>query len=92
MIKTIKHKGLREFYEKGTRRGINPQQAMRIQDVLTRLDLAECPEDMDAPGLRWHALKGKMAGYYAVSISGNWRIIFRFEGNAPVDVNLVDYH
>lgn len=92
MIKSFKHKGLRQFFEKGTRRGINPQWASRIQDLLTLLNVATCPDDMDAAGFNLHPLKGKLAGFYAVSVTGNWRIIFRFEDDEPTDVDLLDYH
>jgi len=44
------------------------------------------------PGLRLHALKGKLKGHHAVSVSGNWRVTFRFEGPDSVDVDYLDYH
>ncbi len=47
---------------------------------------------MDLPGYRLHPLKGKFAGYWSVSISGNWRIIFRLEGGDTHDVDYLDYH
>ena len=64
-----------------------------IDRLLTRLDAAATPADMDFPGLRLHPLKGERAGFYAVDVSGNWRLIFRFDedGNAE-DIDLVDYH
>lgn len=92
MIGSIKHKGLRQFHQSGTRRGLNPQWATRIRDVLAFLDAATCPEEMDIAGLNLHPLRGKYAGFYALSITGNWRIIFRFENGQPIDVDLVDYH
>ena len=56
------------------------------------LETAFTVEDMNLPGLKLHQLKGERAGFYAVSVSGNWRVIFRFEEGAPVDVDLIDYH
>ena len=47
---------------------------------------------MNLPGYRLHPLKGKMKGHYAVSVSGNWRVTFRFKDGAAVDVDYVDYH
>ncbi len=47
---------------------------------------------MDLPGFRLHPLKGDLAGYWAVTVSGNWRIVFRFAGTDATDVDLVDYH
>lgn len=92
MIKTIKHKGLRQFYEKGTRRGINPQWAARLRDILVFLDAAFVSEDMNIPGLGFHPLRGNYDGFYSVSVNGNWRVIFKFEGNDVISVDLVDYH
>ena len=66
--------------------------ARRIRIILTRLDASASPRDMDLPGLRLHRLKGDLKDYWAVDVSGNWRIVFRFEDGAPCDVDLVDYH
>lgn len=55
-------------------------------------DAARTPAELDLPGLRLHPLKGKLAGYWSVSISANWRIIFRLEDGDVCDVELVDYH
>jgi len=74
------------------RRGVDARQADRIRRILDRLDAALRPEDMNLPGYRFHALKGDRKGMYAVSVSGNWRITFRFERGDAVDVNLEDYH
>ena len=73
-------------------RGISAQHAARIERMLDRLDAAAKPEDMDLPGYRFHPLKGDRKGVYAVSVSGNWRLTFRFEGEDATDVDLEDYH
>ena len=92
MIKSFKHKGLKGLYEKGRTRGINPQWLKRIRAVLARLDAARSPGDMDMPGLDLHPLKGELKGHWAVDVTGNWRITFRFEGEDAHDVDLTDYH
>jgi len=69
-----------------------PGQPKRIADILAHLDTAHDAADMDLPGYRLHPLKGDRKGYWAVSISGNWRIVFRFEDSNVFDVDLVDYH
>ncbi|KTT36310.1 Killer protein [Pseudomonas oryzihabitans] len=56
--------------------------------VLGVLDQAATPEEIDMPGCRLHPLKGNLAGYWSLSISGNWRVIFRFD---DVDTELLDY-
>lgn len=92
MIKTIKHKGLRNYYDTGNLSGIQAQHAKRLQLILTRLDASICPEDMDLPGLHLHKLKGQLKNFFAVTVQANWRIIFRFENTNAFDVNYIDYH
>ena len=92
MIRSFRHRGLRRFYERGDRSGIHPDWRGRVQDILTLLDAASSPEIMRVPGYRLHELKGNLAGYWSVTVSRNWRIIFRFEGGDAYDVNLIDYH
>jgi len=60
--------------------------------MLDRLDAATKPEDMNLPGYKFHPLKGDRKGTYAVSVSGNWRLTFGFDGQDAVNVNLEDYH
>ena len=60
--------------------------------MLVTLDEAECPEDMNVAGWRFHALKGAMKGRYAVDASGNWRLTFGWDGRHAIDVDLEDYH
>lgn len=88
MIKSFQHKGLRVFYESGSKRGIRADHAKRLSRVLSFLERAAVPNDVDIPGWELHDLKGKYAGFWSVTISGNWRVIFRFVGT---DVELVDY-
>ncbi len=92
MIKNVRHKGLKALHERGQAKGINPGWLKRVRAILARLDASAEPGDMDMPGLRLHALKGDFAGFHAVDVSGNWRIVFRFEGADAVDVDLIDYH
>ncbi len=92
MIRKIRHKGLRLLYEKDQTKGLQQEQIHRIRAVLARLEASSTPSDMDFPGLRLHPLTGDRKGFYAVDVSGNWRIIFRFEEGDAVDVDLIDYH
>lgn len=92
MIVSISHKGLAALHWKDQSKGVMQSLVKRLRQVLALLETAASVDDMDAPGLRLHALKGDMRGYYSVTVSGNWRVVFRFkEGNAE-DVDLVDYH
>ena len=92
MIRSFKHTGLEKFFEKGSKARIRPEHAVRLRLILARLHAARGPRDMDLPGLRLHALKGKQKGSWAVEVSGNWRLVFRFEGTDVVGVDYVDYH
>lgn len=92
MIKSFRHKGLQTFFETGSKAGIQPHHAARLRRQLARLDLAQAPADMNVPGWGLHALVGNLAGHYAVSVSGNWRLTFRFDGEDAVYVDYRDYH
>lgn len=92
MIKNFRHKGVERFFSKGDARGIQAQHAARITRILDLLDDASSAEQLDIPGFFLHPLKGTRKGEWAVSVSGNWRITFRFEGEDAIDVNLEDYH
>ena len=86
------HKGLRALYEEDHTRSLPQVLAPRIRRIVADLGAAIHPRDMDLPGYRLHPLKGDRAGQWAIRVSGNWRIVFRFEDGEAVDVDLVDYH
>ena len=92
MIITFNHQGLEGFFVKGSYKAIPAQYAARIERVLDRLDAIVMPEDMNLPGYKFHELKGKRKGVYSVSVTGNWRITFRFDGDNVIEVDLEDYH
>ncbi|MGA2022220.1 MAG: type II toxin-antitoxin system RelE/ParE family toxin [Candidatus Sulfotelmatobacter sp.] len=92
MIRSFKHRGLRRMYERDDRSGIRPDFADTIQEILTVLDDAASPRELDLPGYRLHPLKGDLKGFWSVTVRANWRIIFRFEGANAFDVELIDYH
>lgn len=93
MIKSFRHKGLRAFFEKGTTAGIQPAHAPRLARMLNRLNEAAEAQDMNLPGWKLHSLRGReLKGHYAVSVSGNWRMTFRFESGDVVLVDYQDYH
>ena len=92
MIKSLKHRGLKRLYEKGDKSGIRADQLETVNRILTLLDSATTPQGLDLPRYRLHPLKGEMNGYWVVTVSANWRIIFKFEDGNAVDVELIDYH
>jgi len=83
---------LQALYEGRTARRISPQHMGRLRDILAALDRSRGPDGMNLPGFRLHPLKGPLKGHYAVSVSGNWRVTFRFEDGAAADVDYLDYH
>jgi len=88
VIRSFKHKGLAKFFETGSKAGIQSAHAERLRLILGRLNAAVKAEDMGLPGLRLHPLRGERKGTWAVWVSGNWRVTFRFVG---ADVEVVDY-
>lgn len=93
VIRRIHHKGLRLLYQSGRTGKVPAQQVPRLRRILALLDVATSPDDFAGlPGLRPHPLKGQYAGFWAVSASGNWRVVFRFEEGEATDVDLVDDH
>jgi proteic killer suppression protein len=92
VIVSFRHKGLKLLFERGERRRVASEHVDKIERILARLDEASGPGSMDLPGFRLHPLKGELAGYWSVTVSGNWRIVFRFDGTDASDVDLVDYH
>lgn len=92
MIASFRHRDLERYFLTGDKMGIRPEHAARLRLVLGRLAAATSPKDMNLPGLRLHALKGKLKGRWSVTISGNWRITFGFEGKDAVFVDYEDYH
>ena len=93
MIKTFRHKGLQLFFELGSKAGVQPAHAAKLKRQLMTLNRAACPEEMDVPGWRLHPLRGlDLQGHWAVSVNGNWRMTFTFDGQDAVLVDYLDYH
>ena len=91
MIRSYRHKGLKRFAESGSKGGIQPKHADRLRRLLTALDAASVPQDMDAPGNKLR-LEGDLAHHWAVSVSVNWRLTFSFDGEDVILVDYQDYH
>lgn len=92
MIKTFAHKGIEAFFVKGSKAGIQAAHAARLARQLAQLHQAQSAQDMNLPGWRLHPLNGKLEGHWAVSVSGNWRLTFRFEDGDAILVDYQDYH
>ena len=92
MIESFKSRSLRRYWERGDERGIRPDWLKRVRIILDALDAAGRPEDLDLPGLGFHALRENRTGVFAVTVSRNWRVTFDWSGTGATDVDLEDYH
>ena len=92
MIRSFRHKGIRMFFESGSKAGIQAAHAARLRLQLGRLDTAAVPEEMNLPGWAFHKLGGTLQDHYAVTVNKNWRLTFAFQGRDAVLVDYVDYH
>jgi proteic killer suppression protein len=92
MIRSYRHKGLQRFAETGSKAGIQPAHDKRLRNLLSALDAASRPSDLNAPGYGLHPLSRGLEGHWAVRVSGNWRLTFSFEGEDAILVDYQDYH
>lgn len=94
MNENFKHKGLKRFWEKGDASKIPSEMIKRITMILDLLDsLEEVPQDLEPfRNLRPHPLKGDLEGFWSLDVTGNYRIIFRFENKNAYDIDLLDTH
>ena len=92
MIRNFSHKGVEKFFRTGSMAGIQPSHAPKLARQLARLNLAKTITDMNLPGWNLHPLKGKLSGHWAVSVSGNWRLVFEYIDGDALNVDYDDYH
>ncbi len=92
MIKTFRHKGLKQLFETGSHRGVPPQMAGRLTLQLDALNSAEALTDMNLPGYHLHELQGERKGTWTVRVRANWRLTFTFNNGDASDVDFEDYH
>ena len=92
MIRSIRHRGLKRLFQRGDASGVSAVHRIRIENILTLLNVATKPGDLDVPGYKLHPLKGEHKGYWSVTVTANWRITFRMEDGDVFDVDFVDYH
>ena len=92
MIRSFRSKALRRMAEQGDASKLSVTNVRRVETILARLDASLAAEDMNLPGYRFHGLKGRDKGRFAVDASGNWRITFAWDGEDAIEVDLEDYH
>jgi proteic killer suppression protein len=92
-IQSFRHKGLKRLFDEDDARGIQANFVGKLRDMLAAIDAASTVEEIALfPGWRLHRLKGDLAGHWSLTVSGNWRVVFRFESGDAFDLDLVDYH
>lgn len=92
MIESFKHKGLRQLFEDGNARGVNPDHVSKLKVILTVMNTAREIGDLDIATFRLHPLAGNLKGLWSITVRANWRVVFRFENGRARDVDLMDYH
>ena len=92
MIRSFRHAGLEKFFTTGSKAGIQPAHAKRLENQLIVLSRASEPSKMNVPGWNLHPLQGRLAGHWSVKVNGNWRLTFRFDGEDAILVDYRDYH
>ena len=92
-IRSFRHKGLKRLYETGDPRGIRADLVAKIEDIIHAIEQARHVEQVGLfPGWKLHPLKGARRGEWSVSVTGNYRITFRVDGEDAGDIDLEDYH
>lgn len=92
MIKSFRHKGIEGFFLTESKAGTQPKHAQKLKIQLFVLNNAKSAQDMNAPGWNLHLLRGDLNGHWAVTVTGNWRLTFAFEGEDAIPVDYQDYH
>ena len=92
MIKSIRSRALKRFYERGDPSRIRPDHLPKVRYILDVLNAARSMDNINLPGFDLHPLSGDLAGFYSVKVNRNWRIIFRFESGDASEVDYLDYH
>lgn len=88
----FRSKGLLRFWLEDDESGIPQVNSQRLSRQLDRLMKASSPQEMAVPGWVLEPLRGDMKGYWSVRVTGNWRMVFRFEDGRPYAIELIDYH
>ncbi|MGA3205456.1 MAG: type II toxin-antitoxin system RelE/ParE family toxin [Bryobacteraceae bacterium] len=91
----FRHKGLSSLHEDGNAKGLPPAMSEKLRKLLFALETAATLHQLGRfPGWRLHPLKGERKGYWSLTVTGNWRMIFRYDEktNSASDIDLIDYH
>ena len=92
-IQSFRHRGLQALYETGSKRGVPPAFTSKIRRMLTAIDVARTVSEVELyPGWKLHPLDGDYAGFWGITVTGNWRLVFEFEHGEASNLDYTDYH
>ena len=94
-LASFRHKGVRQLHEDGNAKGVPPTMADKLRKLLFALETADDLNQVSRfPGWKLHPLKGDLKGFWSLTVTGNWRLIFRYDEktNIASDIDLIDYH
>ena len=94
-LDSFRHKAVRRLYEEGKTKGVPPAAVEKLRKLLFTMETAEDLNELEKfPGWRLHPLKGDRRGYWSLTVTGNWRLIFKYDGveNRATDIYFIDYH
>ena len=91
MIRSFRHKGLKELFRDGECAKVAANLQARMLQILDALDAAATPEEMNVPGWNFHGLQGRPKRY-TTHVNGPWCITFEFEDGDALRVDLEQYH
>ena len=91
----FRHKGLKQIHAGDNAKGVPAAMVDKLRKLLLALETADNMDQVSRfPGWKLHRLKGALRGFWSLTVTGNWRLIFRYdvEANTAGDIDLVDYH
>ena len=92
---SFRHKGLKALWQDDKAKGVPATMADKLRKLLSAMNAADNVEQLGTiPGWRLHPLKGDLKGFWSLTVTGNWRLIFTYteRGNIADNIDLIDYH
>ena len=93
MIRNFKQKWLEEFFHSEKSKHVPSELIKRLNRKLDMLNAIEELKDLNSPpSNHLHPLYDNRKGQWSISVSGSWRLCFRFEDGDIFDLELIQYH
>ena len=94
-VLTFRHKGLEPLYQNDSAESVPAAMTDKLRKLLLAFETADNLDQVSRfPGWNLHSLKGDLKGLWSLSVSGNWRMVFRYDADEMQirDLDLIDYH